>query len=280
MREELFPRWGAALFALVPLSEILYSAVDTQTMYAAALACLICVPLGAAGAHFAPAVQRTRALQWLLAVCAVWPLVWSLARMTRFVWHTAFPKRPIWVVALLLTITALLLARVGQIRCAMWALPIWALSGIILIFSALLTLREVHISYLRAPTGELWTQTFTLLRSLLPAVLVLSLSLPKGLSGACARGLSMGGAAFALISLRAFLLLGAHTAALLPFPNFSAAGLAALGDFARHGEVFFAVPLILCELGRVAVLACVVIAPVRRSLGGAATPASQVATQG
>ena len=78
---------------------------------------------------------------------------------------------------------------------------------------------------------------------------------------AAARGLSAGGALFALISLRAVLLLGAHTAALLPYPNFAAAGLAAVGDFARHGEVFFSVPLVLCDLGRAAALACVLLGP-------------------
>ena len=96
---------------------------------------------------------------------------------------------------------------------------------------------------------------------------MLSLSLPESLSGAAARGLSAGGALFALMSLRTVLLLGVHTAALLPYPNFSAAGLAAIGDFARHGEVFFAVPLLLCELGRCAALACVLLLPFSHSYG-------------
>ena len=74
-------------------------------------------------------------------------------------------------------------------------------------------------------------------------------------------------ALLALLSLRTVLLLGPHTAALLPYPNFSAAGLAAIGDFARHGEVFFAVPLILCETGRCAALMSVIlrVLPKRRS---------------
>ena len=79
--------------------------------------------------------------------------------------------------------------------------------------------------------------------------------------------MAAGGAVFALISLRTALLLGVHTAALLPYPNFSAAGLAAIGDFARHGEVFFAVPLLLCEVGRCAALACVLLLPVTRTYG-------------
>ena len=78
-------------------------------------------------------------------------------------------------------------------------------------------------------------------------------------AGAASRGLTAGGAVLALLSQRSVLLLGEHTAALLPYPNFSAAGLAALGNFARHGEVFFAVPLILCETGRCAALLCVIL---------------------
>lgn len=93
--------------------------------------------------------------------------------------------------------------------------------------------------------------------TMLPAGFVLSLSLPEKMTGAIYRGWLVGGGLFALISLRAFILLGTHTAALLPYPNFSAAGLAALGDFARHGEVFFSAALLLCEVGRVAALSCI-----------------------
>jgi len=92
---------------------------------------------------------------------------------------------------------------------------------------------------------------------MLPAGLALSLSLPEKIPGAIYRGWLIGGGFLALISLRAFILLGGNTAALLPYPNFSAAGLAALGDFARHGEVFFSMPLILCEVGRAAALGCI-----------------------
>ena len=71
----------------------------------------------------------------------------------------------------------------------------------------------------------------------------------------------------ALLLLRTVLLLGANTAALLPYPAFTAAGLAAIGNFARHGEVFFAVPLLLCEIGRCAALVCVLLYPFTRTYG-------------
>ena len=117
MRERLFPRWGAALFALLPLSEILYAPVTGQTLYAAALASLICALVCAGGARLAPCWQRSRLLQWLLALAALWPLTRSLARMGVFLRDTVFPARPLWSLILMLTICALLTATAGLNRC-------------------------------------------------------------------------------------------------------------------------------------------------------------------
>ena len=46
MRERLFPRWCTALFALLPMSELLYLPADGQSVYAAALACTVCALVG------------------------------------------------------------------------------------------------------------------------------------------------------------------------------------------------------------------------------------------
>lgn len=267
MRERLFPRWGAALFALLPLSEILYAPATSQTIYAAALASLLCALVCAGAARLAPVWQRARALQWLLAALALWPIAASLARMGLFLQSTVFPDRPLWSLLLLLTVCALLTATAGLNRCAMWALPVAWIAGTVVVLSGVLTVSQWQVAQWALPDGALLRETGIFLARLLPAALVLSLSLPERLSGAAARGLSAGGALLALLALRTVLLLGAHTAALLPYPNFSAAGLAAVGDFARHGEVFFAVPLLLCELGRCAALACVLLLPVSRSYG-------------
>ena len=267
MRERLFPRWGAALFALLPLSEILYAPVTGQTLYAAALASLICALVCAGGARLAPCWQRSRLLQWLLALAALWPLTRSLARMGVFLRDTVFPARPLWSLILMLTICALLTATAGLNRCAMWALPVAWLAGVVVALSGVLTLTQLDLSYWQMPDASLPGQVWDILSDLLPASLVLSLSLPERLSGAASRGLA------ALISLRTALLLGVHTAALLPYPGFSAAGLASIGDFARHGEVFFAVPLLLCELGRCAALACVLLLPVTHTYGVIRLPA-------
>lgn len=267
MRERLFPRWGAALFALLPLSEILYVPVNSQTMYAAALASLVCALLCAGGIRLAPSWQNYAFLRWGLALFALWPLTGSLARMAVFLHQTAFPARPLWSLVLLLTLCAILIALAGLTRCAMWALPVAWVTGLIVLLSGILTLYDLHPAYWENPSGALLPQMGRILRTLLPAGLALALSLPERVTGAATRGLAAGGALFALISLRSALLLGTHTAALLPYPNFTAAGLAAVGDVARHGEVFFTVPLLLCELGRDAALGCVLLSPFAQSTG-------------
>lgn len=215
MPDRLFPRWCGALFALLPLSEILYLPADAQSLYAAAAACAAAGLLAAGAARLSGAVAARPGVQLLLALAALFPLVCSLSRMSSFLRATVFTRVPLWVLCLALTLCALAHALSGLNVCAMWALPAVFLAGAVAVLSGVLT----------------------------------------------------AGALLALLSLRTVLLLGPHTAALLPYPNFSAAGLAAIGDFARHGEVFFAVPLILCETGRCAALMSVIlrVLPKRRS---------------
>lgn len=225
MPDRLFPRWCGALFALLPLSEILYLPADAQSLYAAAAACAAAGLLAAGAARLSSAVAARPGVQLLHALS-------------------------------------------GLNVCAMWALPAVFLAGAVAVLSGVLTAGELRLSRLAAPTAALLPQFWSLLRLLLPGTLILALSLrDSSLAGAASRGLTAGGALLALLSLRTVLLLGPHTAALLPYPNFSAAGLAAIGDFARHGEVFFAVPLILCETGRCAALMSVIlrVLPKRRS---------------
>ena len=140
-------------------------------------------------------------------------------------------------------------------------LPVALLSGV-------LTFTQLMPANFSAPTAALLPQFRHILCSLLPVSVVLAFSLPETrLSASVSRGLSAGGALLALLLLRTVLLLGANTAALLPYPAFTAAGLAAIGNFARHGEVFFAVPLLLCEIGRCAALVCVLLYPFTRTCG-------------
>lgn len=263
MRDIIFPRWTTALFVLLPFAEILYVPVNGQTMYAAALASLICAFICAIGSKMSSFFQKHKPLQWLLAICAVYPLAKSVARMSFFLVKTAFPKRPVWSFLLVLSICVLALATIGLNRCAMWALPIAVFAGIMSVLSALLTLNDLNFSHFTIPNATVFSQIGTILCSLLPSALVLSIALPEDHAAQTSKGLAIGGSAFALICLRSLLLLGVNTASMLAYPNFSAAGLAMLGDFARHGEVFFSIPLLLCEFGKAAALAYIVIAPIK-----------------
>ncbi len=268
MRERLFPRWCTALFALLPMSELLYLPTDGQSVYAAALACAVCALAGAGAARLAGAVRRSAPAQWVLAGIALFPLLSSIARMSIFLQETVFTGRSCGGTVVLLTVCILLTAAMGLNRCAMWALPTAWLAGITLVLSGVLTLTQLTPANISAPTAALLPHFWRILRSLLPVSVVLALSLPEDkLSASVSHGLSAGGALLALLLLRTVLLLGANTAALLPYPAFTAAGLAAIGDFARHGEVFFAVPLILCEIGRCAALMCVLLYPFTRTHG-------------
>lgn len=264
MRERLFPRWCTALFALLPMSELLYLPADGQSVYAAALACTVCALTGIGAARLSDRVRHSAPAQWVLALTSLFPLLASIARMSIFLQKTVFSGSTV----VLLTVCILLTASMGLNRCAMWALPIAWLAGAVLLLSGVLTFTQLTPASFSAPTAALLPQFRHILYSLLPVSVVLALSLPEArLSASVSRGLSAGGALLALLLLRTVLLLGANTAALLPYPAFTAAGLAAIGNFARHGEVFFAVPLLLCEVGRCAALVCVLLYPFTRTCG-------------
>ena len=265
MRERLFPRWCTALFALLPMSELLYLPADGQSVYAAALACTVCALTGIGAARLSDRVRHSAPAQWVLALTSLFPLLASIARRSIFLQKTVFTGRSCGSTVVLLTVCILLTASMGLNRCAMWALPIAWLAGAVLLLSGVLTLSQLAPANLSAPTTAVLLQFRQILYSLRPVSVVLALSLPEArLSASVSRGLSAGGALLALLLLRTVLLLGANTAALLPYPAFTAAGLAAIGNFARHGEVFFAAPLLLCEIGRCAALVCVLLYPFTR----------------
>ena len=268
MRERLFPRWCTALFALLPMSELLYLPADGQSVYAAALACTVCALAGIGAARLSDRIRHSAPAQWVLALTSLFPLLASIARMSIFLQKTVFTGRSCGSTIVLLTVCILLMASMGLNRCAMWALPIAWLADTVLLLSGVLTFTQLTPASFSAPTAALLPQFRHILYSLLPASVVLAFSLPETrLSASVSRGLSAGGALLALLLLRTVLLLGANTAALLPYPAFTAAGLAAIGNFARHGEVFFAVPLLLCEIGRCAALVCVLLYPFTRTCG-------------
>ena len=124
MRERLFPRWCTALFALLPMSELLYLAADGQSVYAAALACTVCALAGIGAARLSDRVRHSAPAQWVLALTSLFPLLASIARMSIFLQKTVFTGRSCGSTVVLLTVCILLMASMGLNRCAMWALPI------------------------------------------------------------------------------------------------------------------------------------------------------------
>ena len=100
------PRWCGALFALLPLSEILYLPADAQSLYAAAAACAAAGLLAAGAARLSSAVAVRPGVQLLLALAALFPLVCSLSRMSSFLRATVFTRVPLWVLCLALTLCA------------------------------------------------------------------------------------------------------------------------------------------------------------------------------
>lgn len=90
MRERLFPRWCTALFALLPMSELLYLPADGQSVYAAALACTVCALAGIGAARLSDRIRHSAPAQWVLALTSLFPLLASIARMSIFLQKTVF----------------------------------------------------------------------------------------------------------------------------------------------------------------------------------------------
>ena len=145
MRERLFPRWCTALFALLPMSELLYLPADGQSVYAAALACTVCALVGIGAARLSDRVRHSAPAQWVLALISLFPLLASIARMSIFLQKTVFTGRSCGSTVVLLTVCILLTASMGLNRCAMWALPIAWLAGAVLLLSGVLTLTHTLI---------------------------------------------------------------------------------------------------------------------------------------
>ena len=252
MRERLFPRWCTALFALLPMSELLYLAADGQSVYAAALACTVCALAGIGAARLSDRVRHSAPAQWVLAGLAV-----SAACIHRP--HEHFPAEDRVHRTLM-----------RQHSCAADSLhPAHGINGAQPLChvgtadcvacrygTPALRCADIHTAY----ACQLF-RTDSGIAAAIPAYSVLPAA------GIGRTGVFSAGDQAVRKLLRTVLLLGANTAALLPYPAFTAAGLAAIGNFARHGEVFFAVPLLLCEIGRCAALVCVLLYPFTRTCG-------------
>lgn len=277
MRDELFPRWCAAVFTLVPLSEILHCRPTGQSFYACVLASLLLAMLCAVLTKVVPHLYRRAFYPWLLALCAIYPLMKAASAFISFLWETAFPTRNAWIVVAFCVISIFVLAQARFLRCSMWAYPIVISAIAMVVLSLLLTIPQMMLSYMEAPSVVALRETGDFFFSMLPSAVVLTLAIPKPMPASVSRGLTVGGCLLAFCCMRTALIIGSHTASLLAFPNFSTAGLASFGGVGQHGEVFLAAFLGLCELGKCVMLTCVVLHPVWDALDRLRKPKAEVA---
>lgn len=270
MRDTVFPRWQGAFLAIFLLAGSFYVPATPEaiwslvwgTLLAAAVVFLFLRWLLHCDARDFESLCRAhlpRPVQVVLfaavGLCALAAIAQSLLRLSGFWQATAFPGLPRWVTAAVLLGVGWCAGRRGRTAVAMWAYPTVFLISLTLAVSLLVTLPDCSPAYLvqaarriTLPGAPAWQ----FLPLLLPLLLCTQTRrLPS--TRACTRGVLLGGAGLTLLTLRAWLLLGAGAQA-LPYPVFSAAGLFSVGDFLQRGEVVFGCVLALCESVRVALL--------------------------
>lgn len=271
MPNAVFPRWQGGFLVLFLLAEGLYLPATPAAVWSliwgallAALAAWLWLRLlKATGARDFFALCQNhlpRAGQYALfaavGLAAIAAILQSLVRLSAFWRETAFPAMPQWVSAAVLLAVGVCAGRRGRMAVAMWSYPTAFVIALTVAASLVVTLSDcLPVHLLETAAGIAPPQMLSL--RFVPLVLPLLLcEQDRHLSAthACVRGVLLGGLGLVLLSLRAYLVLGAGAAA-LPYPAFSAAGVFSVGDFLQRGEVVFGCALALCEAVRVALLA-------------------------
>lgn len=269
MRDLIFPRWQGAFLAVFLLADGLYVPAEPGAAAALALGALLAGTaaflwmkvLAATGEYDLESLCRnrlphglTRTLFFVLGGFSICGILRSLVRLSAFWQATAFPGIPRVVSAALLLLVGWRAGRRGRAAVAMWTYPTLFFTGAILVLSLAVTLPDCEMRHLPAlvkhglSCGLLWNFVWLLLPL---GLCTQNRSMPA--LRACTCGALLGGVGLALISLRAWLVLGAG-AARLRVPAFAAAGVFSVGDFLQRGEVAFGCALALCEAARVALL--------------------------
>ena len=275
MRDMIFPRWQGAFVALFLLADGLYLPVAPAAVHTlalgTALSVLLCFCwfqlLARLGERDFDSLCRNRLPKWLafllrlvIAAACIAGMALPLWRLTRFWQETSFPGIPLWAGAAVLLFVGWRIGRRGRTAVSMWAYPTVFFVGIVLIASLLISipdctpayLPDVFQSFILEPP-LLWPFVWLILPLLL---CVQGKDLPA--TRACTLGVLAGGLGLCLMTLRAWLVLGAG-AARLSYPVFSAAGIFSVGDFLQRGEVLFGCALALSEVARVALFMCLLL---------------------
>lgn len=270
MHDTIFPRWQGAFLAIFLLADGLYLPAAPQAVHNLLLGGLLALLVSIlwmkmlSGLHERDfeSLCRSHLPGWLsrflfalIAIAAIIGIWYSLQRLSAFWKQTAFAGFPRWFGAIVLLFLGWRAGRRGRTAVSMWAYPMLFLTGAVILLSLLVTVPDcapVHLPAL--------FENFTVMPSLLCRYLWLLLPLilctqEKEMPAlrACSIGVLSGSIGLVLISLRAWLVLGAGTDK-LPYPAFSAAGVFSVGDFLQRGEVIFGCALALCEAVRIALL--------------------------
>lgn len=266
MRETAFPRWQFSLTALFVLSDALYLPASPRALWLALPAAgLIAFPLLWIACHILRGHDLlagngvwSRLLAAVFAVLAMYAALSSALRLVAF-WHrTTFPLLPTFVSFVLLIAAGMRLARAGTVHLTMWALPTLVAVLVPLALSLLLTAHDWQVSELLPllPARGFGKLVLLCLRDVfLPVCFPFLLLLGREKPGkAASSGVLFASVVLSATAARNLMLLGAGTAARIPYPTFASAGLVAVGDFFQRGEALIAGCLTLCELARLAVL--------------------------
>ena len=266
MRETAFPRWQFSLVSLFLLADALYLPAAPRCLWlalplaglAAALVLRFCCRALAGHDLLALGGLGGRLLAGLFALLAAREALRVILRLCTFWNRTAFTALPVAVTFVLLLAAGLRLARAGTVHLSMWALPTLIVVLAPLALSLVLTAPDWSPGVLLPlpAAGELGRTVLSCLTRvfLLAAFPFLLLFGREKPGGAACTGVFFAAAVLGAAAARNLLLLGAHTAARVPYPTYAAAGLVSVGDFFQRAEALIAGCLTLCELARLAVL--------------------------
>lgn len=238
MGNHIFSRWQVTLCTLFLLADGLYLPLHQGGWLAllggAAVSAILLFPL----------LKLPKTL--LDGICGVLAILLPLRTLLRLFQFWQYTGMRAALTAALFLVTAWLLSRHGADCLFMWSYPVMLTAGILLLLSVAVTLPDWDLG-IPALSGNFLRECAGTVPGFLTVLLPAHLA---GDAKAPAKGLLLGGGLLALLSLRTLMLLGGASYA---YPTYSAAGLAAMGDFLRRCEVVFAAILVLCECARTAV---------------------------
>ena len=263
MRDTLFPRWQGAFLAVFLLADGLYLETSPKDIFSFLISTIIFALITFIYlkllAYFnirdfealclkVPSFIG-KPLLFIVGLTAVFVLILSGIRLSKFWQITAFPAIPQYLSMLVLFFVAWRAGRRGRTAVEMWAYPTAYLCIFIIVISLFITISDSTPEYAMNLPKYFNFGISTRFLYLIPALLLCTQTENLSTTKHCTTGVIIGGLGLTLIALRAYLVLGLACSK-LPYPCFSAAGVFSVGDFLQRGEVIFACSIVLCEAVR------------------------------